>query len=588
MKVGILTGGGDVPGLNASIKAVVMRMASEGHQVTGIRRGWAGLLEIDPDDPLDARRSRHPVGPRRGAHDRPDRWHVPAHIPDESGQGAADGGAGVPGAGPRGRRPADHTAHVLRVLDHLGLDALIPIGGDDTLSFALRLSDEGVPVVAIPKTMDNDVHGTDYCIGFSTADHPHRDLHPSAAHERGVARAAGDRGGVRALQRRDVARVRVPVRRRPGDHLGGAVRHREAGRVARSRDKRANPSRYAMMTISEGATLIGGEMVQDGREDAYGHRKLGGVGQLTSELLHEITGEGVIYQQIGYLMRSGSPDSLDLMVAINYAVMAADLVIEGTTGRLVALRNGNYANVPLGVTRQGVKRVDVDSLYDNGALPAEDPPRRRQTDVPILTRPWLPTGSISVRTPSTSPSPAMRRAMAEAEVGDDWYGDDPTVNRLQERAAEVTGKEAALYVPTGTMANQIGVRLHVTAVGPPGRRDDGRPRRQHRADDVRGPVGHRVPDGRPRSAGMDDGGARAGARRAGGSLRRRGRRPAGGREHASGTPAARVMPVEELRAIRKVADDNGAADPPGRRADLQRGRRGAGSTCRSTRARSTR
>jgi 6-phosphofructokinase 1 len=130
-------------------------------------------------------------------------------------------------------------------------------------------------------------------------------------------------------------------------------------------DKRANPSSYAMMTISEGATMIGGEMVQAGREDAYGHRKLGGVGQLTSELLHEVTGDGVIYQQIGYLMRSGSPDSLDLMVAINYAVMAADLVIEGTTGRLVALRNGNYVNVPLDVTRQGVKRVDVASLYDS-------------------------------------------------------------------------------------------------------------------------------------------------------------------------------------------------------------------------------
>ncbi len=119
-----------------------------------------------------------------------------------------------------------------------------------------------------------------------------------------------------------------------------------------------------MMTISEGATLIGGEMVQGGAEDAYGHKKLGGVGQQTSEQLREITGDGIIYQQIGYLMRSGSPDSLDLMVAINYAVMAADLVLAGKTGRLVALRDGNYVNVPLEITRQGLKRVDVDSLYD--------------------------------------------------------------------------------------------------------------------------------------------------------------------------------------------------------------------------------
>jgi 6-phosphofructokinase 1 len=142
------------------------------------------------------------------------------------------------------------------------------------------------------------------------------------------------------------------------------------------RDKRANPSNYAMMTISEGASLVGGEMVQGGPEDAYGHRKLGGIGQLTSELLKERTGEGMIYQQLGYLMRSGSPDSLDLMVAINYAVMATDLVLEGTDGRLVALRNGNYVNVPITVLGQGVKRVDVEALYDQ----AEYRPKIRHVD----------------------------------------------------------------------------------------------------------------------------------------------------------------------------------------------------------------
>jgi ATP-dependent phosphofructokinase / diphosphate-dependent phosphofructokinase len=130
------------------------------------------------------------------------------------------------------------------------------------------------------------------------------------------------------------------------------------------KDKRANPSNYAMMTISEGATLTDGDMIVTGEEDAYGHRKLGGIGQLTSELLKERTGQDMIYQQLGYLMRSGSPDSLDLMVAINYAVMATDLVAEGTAGRLVAMRNGNYVNVPLQVLGQGVKRVDVDALYD--------------------------------------------------------------------------------------------------------------------------------------------------------------------------------------------------------------------------------
>ena len=260
--------------------------------------------------------------------------------------------------------PRDHTGHILRVLDHLGLDALIPIGGDDTLSFALRLTDEGVPVVAIPKTMDNDVHGTDYCIGFSTAITRtvifiHQLRTSAGSHERlAIVEVFGRYSGETSLVSAYLSGVdRAIISEVPFDieKLAGLL----------TADKRANPSSYAMMTISEGATMIGGEMVQAGREDAYGHRKLGGVGQLTSELLHEVTGDGVIYQQIGYLMRSGSPDSLDLMVAINYAVMAADLVIEGTTGRLVALRNGNYVNVPLDVTRQGVKRVDVASLYDS-------------------------------------------------------------------------------------------------------------------------------------------------------------------------------------------------------------------------------
>jgi 6-phosphofructokinase 1 len=261
--------------------------------------------------------------------------------------------------------PRDHTSHALRVLDHLGLDALIPIGGDDTLSFALRLADEGVPVVAIPKTMDNDVHGTDYCIGFSTAITRtvifiHQLRTSAGSHERlAVVEVFGRYSGETSLVSAYLSGVdRAIISEVPFDieKLAGFL----------MADKASNPSSYAMMTISEGATVIGGEMVQDGPEDAYGHRKLGGVGQQTSEMLKEITGDGIIYQQIGYLMRSGSPDSLDLMVAINYAVMAADLVIEGTNGRLVALRNGNYANVPLEVTRQGVKRVDVDSLYDAG------------------------------------------------------------------------------------------------------------------------------------------------------------------------------------------------------------------------------
>jgi 6-phosphofructokinase 1 len=249
------------------------------------------------------------------------------------------------------------------VIEHLGIDALVPIGGDDTLSFALRLHDEGVPVIAIPKTMDNDVHGTDYCIGFSTAITRtvifiHQLRTSAGSHERlAVVEVFGRYSGETSLVSAYLSGVeRAIISEVPFDveKLGELL----------VKDKRSNPSSYAMMTISEGATMIGGEMIKGGAEDAYGHQKLGGIGLVTAEALKEITGEGLIYQQLGYLMRSGSPDSLDLMVATNYAVMAADLVIEGVHGRLVALRSGNYTNVPLDVTRQGVKRVDVEALYD--------------------------------------------------------------------------------------------------------------------------------------------------------------------------------------------------------------------------------
>ncbi len=363
MRIGILTGGGDVPGLNPCIKAVTLRAEEEGHDVVGIRRGWGGLLHCDPDDPdsvaaniVDLDRAAVRTIDRTGGTVLHTSRTNPARVrPSEepaflAGDRTDDG-------------PRDHTAHVLRVIERLGIDALVPIGGDDTLSFALRLHDEGVRVVAIPKTMDNDVHGTDYCIGFSTAITRtvifiHQLRTSAGSHERlAVVEVFGRYSGETSLvsaylsgvDRAVISEVPFDVDRLASLLMG---------------DKRANPSRYAMMTISEGATMLGGEMVKGGEADAYGHQKLGGIGEVAGEALREITGEGIIYQQVGYLMRSGSPDSLDLMVAINYAVMAADLVIEGTGGRMVALRNGNYVNVPIGVTRQGVKRVDVAALYD--------------------------------------------------------------------------------------------------------------------------------------------------------------------------------------------------------------------------------
>jgi 6-phosphofructokinase len=363
VRIGILTGGGDVPGLNAAIKAVTNRVVEEGHEVLGIRRGWAGLLECDPDDPSSA--AEHTIRLDPGVVRTIDRTggtilHTsrtnPANVrPEDEPSFLQDGGE------QQGSR--DHTPHVLKVLDALAVDALVPIGGDDTLSFGLRLHDEGVPVVAIPKTMDNDVHGTDYCIGFSTAITRtviflHQLRTSAGSHERLVVvevfgRYSGETSLVSAylsgMDRAIISEVPFDV-----EKLAGLL-------IA---DKRANPSSYAMMTISEGASFVGGEMVLGGTADAYGHRKLGGIGARTGEAIKEITGEGIIYQQIGYLMRSGQPDSLDLMVAINYAVMAADLVLGGTHGRLVALRDGNYANVPIGVIREGEKRVDVDALYD--------------------------------------------------------------------------------------------------------------------------------------------------------------------------------------------------------------------------------
>jgi ATP-dependent phosphofructokinase / diphosphate-dependent phosphofructokinase len=363
VKIGILTGGGDVPGLNACIKAAVNRAASGGHQVVGIRRGWGGLLAIDPANPLSVQVNTLPLDPgvvrtidRTGgtflhtSRTNPAKV-APADEPAFLRAGRVDDG------------PRDHTAHIMRVIDQLGLGALLPIGGDDTLSFALRLHTEGVPVVGIPKTMDNDVFGTDYCIGFSTAvsrtvNFVHQLRTSAGSHERiTVVEVFGRNSGETSLVSAYLSGVdRAVISEVPFD----------PDRLAQllMQDKRDNPSNYAMMTISEGASVIGGAVVEAGAEDAYGHRKLGGIGQLTTELLRERTGEGMIYQQLGYLMRSGSPDSLDLMVAFNYALMATDLIVDGASGRLVALHDGNYTDVPLTVTGEGDKRVDVEALYD--------------------------------------------------------------------------------------------------------------------------------------------------------------------------------------------------------------------------------
>ena len=366
MRIGILTGGGDVPGLNPCIKAVVNRVADEGHEVVGLRRGWAALLAFDPDDPGTAGDWFQPLEP--GTVRTIDRTGGTVLHTSRTNPGRVRAGEVPPFLADRasGDGPFDFTDHALRVVEAQGLDALIPIGGDDTLSYALRLHQEGVPVVAIPKTMDNDVHGTDYCIGFSTAvtrgvQFIHNLRTSTGSHERiAVVELFGRYSGETSLITAYLAGVdRAVISEVPCqiDRLAELL----------LADKRANPSNYAMVTVSEGATIEGGDLVLSGEEDAYGHRKLGGVGAQLGELLSARTGEGIIYQQLAYLMRSGSPDSLDLMVATNYAVMAADLALEGAFGRMVALRNGSYTSVPITATREGVKRVDVGELYDPAA-----------------------------------------------------------------------------------------------------------------------------------------------------------------------------------------------------------------------------
>lgn len=369
MRIGILTGGGDVPGLNPCIKAVVYRAVDEGHEVIGIRRGWGGLLELNRDDPASVAQHTLPLDKnvvrtidRTGgtflhtSRTNPGKVR-PKNVPDFLLDPEH------PKAEAEDTRPRDFTPHVLKNLEFMGIDRLIPIGGDDTLSYGERLHSEGFPVIAIPKTMDNDVYGTDYCIGFSTAvtrsvQFIHQLRTSTGSHERiAVVELFGRNSGETSLISSYLAGVdRAIISEVPFDP------ERLAELVLR--DKRANPSNYAMVTISEGAHMVGGKVVEYGEQDAYGHQKLGGIGTITGDALKKITGEDIIYQQVSYLMRSGAPDALDLMVAVNYANLAMDLITSGASGRMVALRDGTYTHIPMSTVTSGVKRVDVDELYD--------------------------------------------------------------------------------------------------------------------------------------------------------------------------------------------------------------------------------
>ncbi|NNC79688.1 MAG: phosphofructokinase [Acidimicrobiales bacterium] len=363
MRAAILTGGGDVPGLNPCIKAATNRVIDAGGEIIGIRRGWGGLLNANPEDPESMAFNTMPL----------DRATV--RTKDRSGGTFLHTSRTNPGrvrteevpdflrGEIEGDGPHDLTPAVLRAIEALGIDVLIPIGGDDTLSYGLRMHQEGVPVIAIPKTMDNDVHGTDYCIGFSTAvsrgvEFIHNLRTSTGSHERiAVVELFGRYSGETSLITAYLANAdRALISEVPFDI------DRLAEKIMQ--DKTANPSNYAMLTVSEGAALEGGDIHLSGEADAYGHRKLGGIGKQTGDLLTERTGQKIVLQEVAYLMRSGRPDSLDLMVAVNYANLAVDLALEGASGRMVALRSGIYTNVPIALTGEGAKRVDVDELYD--------------------------------------------------------------------------------------------------------------------------------------------------------------------------------------------------------------------------------
>jgi 6-phosphofructokinase len=372
--IGILTGGGDVPGLNPAIRAVTIRALREGYQVIGIRHGWGGTIGVVRDNDADNSENYqvlteeivNKAGRTGGTFLHTSRTR-PSHVPKQD----------VP-EHLRDTYPDemnDLTPEVLKNLDYLGVEYLIPIGGDDTLSYAVRLYQEGFKVVAIPKTMDNDVPGTDYCIGFSTCVtrtiQMTNSLRTSAgSHERYlVLEVFGRYAGFTAMlptMAGAANRCVIPEYEFDVELLADLL----------TQDRYKNPSKYSIVLVSEGAMFEGGEMVfEDTTVDAYGHAKLGGIGDLVSAKLKELSPKynngkpiNVINQRLGYLVRGGDPDAIDSIVPMAYGNLALDLLLTGIHGRLVVLKNGRYDNVPIDVVTSSKKVVDVEKHYNRERL----------------------------------------------------------------------------------------------------------------------------------------------------------------------------------------------------------------------------
>ena len=368
--IGILTGGGDVPGLNPAIRAVTIRAIREGYQVIGLRRGWAGATEIirekDVDNSNNFQILTEEIVNRAGrtggtflhtSRTKPSKMgkdDVPAHLKDKYN---AD--------------ENDLTPEVIKNLDWLGIDYLIPIGGDDTLSYAVRLYQDGLKVIAIPKTMDNDVPGTDYCIGFSTCVTRTISLTNSlrtiaGSHERFlVLEVFGRYAGFTAMlptMAGAAHRCVIPEYKFDIEKLTELLIY----------DRSHNPSRYSVVLVSEGAMFEGGEMVfADRSTDAYGHAKLGGIGDLVASRIKQLSAKhnngkpiNTIDQKLGYMVRGGDPDAIDSVVPMAFGNLALDLLLKGIHGRLVVLKNGRYDNMPLDVVTGTKKVVNVEQFYD--------------------------------------------------------------------------------------------------------------------------------------------------------------------------------------------------------------------------------
>jgi 6-phosphofructokinase len=363
-KIGILTGGGDVPGLNSVIKSVVYGADKIGRPVTGIRRGWEGLTHMT--GPEDAEYIRDLTRENTRTIDRT--GGTVLHTSRTNPRSIAE--AKLPhhlSAEQLKKLPFDGkqynlTSVVLENLDRLGIGCLVAIGGDDTLSFAQVLSAAGFPVIAIPKTMDNDVQGTEYCIGFSTAitrakQAIARQRTTIGSHERiGIFRIFGRDAGFTALYTAYVTSTRCLIPEYPFDI--------DLICSLLAEDKASNPSHYALVIVSEGAVWTGGQVEEYGVADAYGHRKKIDIGHALAEEVGRRTGEETMLSDLTYDLRSGEPDSIDELVSISFANIAVDLIGNGITGRMIGIQNGRYAHVPLPDSSLGARKVNVKTLYN--------------------------------------------------------------------------------------------------------------------------------------------------------------------------------------------------------------------------------